>query len=162
MIASFENLPDIRKQHEGEKIVFRGGCYDLLHEGHINGLAFAKKLGEILVVGIRPNARVTERKGPTRPIRDETTRAAVVDAIRYVDYAFVMPPGDDILGASSLRVVDALRPDIFIGVGTHVGSHPNDYKIQQMGAQVVLDHTPPYGSTTDIIKRILELNANNS
>ncbi len=162
MIVDFEQLPEIRETHKDDKIVFRGGCYDIVHEGHIQGLAFAKKLGTLLVVGVRPDKRVTERKGPTRPIRGQDARLTVVDAIRYVDYSFLMPDGNDEIGAASLRVVDALRPDIFVGTGTHVGSHPNDEAVQRMGAEIILDPNLPPNSTTKIIERIMALHMDRS
>jgi D-beta-D-heptose 7-phosphate kinase/D-beta-D-heptose 1-phosphate adenosyltransferase len=160
MIINFEELPSIRQKHRDQQIVFRGGCFDIFHEGHVAGLDFAKKLGEILVVGVRPNDRVTERKGQTRPVRDEKSRALVVDAVRYVDYTFIMPPGDNKIGAASLRVVDALRPDIFVGVGSHVGSHPNDSMVEALGARIVLDHNVPSASSTEIINHIVALHRN--
>lgn len=155
MKTNFNALSAIRQENLSDTIVFRGGCFDIVHEGHVAALEHAKKLGSLLVVGVRPDRRVAERKGPMRPIRDEQSRLAVIDGLRSVDWCFIMPEGNDELGSSTLRVVDALRPDIFVGSGAFVGSHPNDDKIQAMGTKVYVDTTPPLCSTTSIVERII-------
>ncbi len=47
-------LKDIiaRLKKEGKKIVFTNGCFDLIHIGHVRYLTEAKKLGDILVIGL--------------------------------------------------------------------------------------------------------------
>ncbi len=70
---------------EGKKVVFTNGCFDLLHLGHIRYLKEAKKLGDILVVGINSDSSVKRIK-PSRPINPENERAEVVSSLEMVDF----------------------------------------------------------------------------
>ena len=52
MITTFSELSRIRKDHAGAGIVFTGGVFDIIHQGHVEGIEYRKSLGDILVVGI--------------------------------------------------------------------------------------------------------------
>ena len=71
------------------KRVFVNGCFDILHPGHIELLKFARSLGDTLTVAIDSDDRVSELKGPNRPVNKSDTRAAMLSAIRYVDDVIV-------------------------------------------------------------------------
>ena len=88
MIIGQNDLADVRRENIDKKIVLLKGTFDLLHLGHVNRMRAAKELGDILVVFVKCDEAI-KLKGPDRPIEDETQRAAVVDAIRYVDYTVI-------------------------------------------------------------------------
>ena len=67
-----------------KKIVFTNGCFDLLHKGHVDYLEKAKKLGDILIVGINNDASVSNLKGKNRPIQDESGRLAVILSLIHI------------------------------------------------------------------------------
>ena len=71
------------------KKVFVNGCFDILHPGHIELLKFARSQGDTLTVAIDSDDRVSELKGPNRPVNKSDTRAAMLSAIRYVDDVIV-------------------------------------------------------------------------
>jgi rfaE bifunctional protein nucleotidyltransferase chain/domain len=81
------NLKNIcmKLRAEGKRIVFTNGCFDILHRGHVRYLRQAKKLGDILVVGLNSDSSVSGIK-PGRPINNEKDRAAVLAALHDVDY----------------------------------------------------------------------------
>ena len=68
-------------QKEGCKIVFSNGCFDILHLGHIDYLARAADFGDKMVIGLNTDRSVSKIKGPTRPIKDERSRAIVLAAL---------------------------------------------------------------------------------
>ena len=72
--------------HEGKKIVFTNGCFDILHRGHVSYLAEAKRLGEVLVIGLNSDASVKRLKGPERPINNEEDRKYVLSQLKSVDH----------------------------------------------------------------------------
>ena len=74
MIVDYEILPEIREKLWDRTIVFAGGCFDLVHEGHVTGMQYCKSKGNLLVVGVSSDERVRQRKGPNRPIRTELGR----------------------------------------------------------------------------------------
>lgn len=65
--------------------VFVNGTFDILHRGHIELLEYAKSLGDFLVVAIDTDQRVSELKGPGRPINNQWDRMFMLDALRAVD-----------------------------------------------------------------------------
>src|SRR5437899_5793327 len=60
-----------RLRTEGRRIVLANGCFDLLHVGHVRYLRAARRLGDVLFVGINSDAAVARLKGPGRPSRSE-------------------------------------------------------------------------------------------
>ena len=70
---------------QDKKIVFTNGCFDLLHYGHVEYLAKAKELGDVLVVGLNSDASVKKLKGDSRPIQDENSRAMILASLESVD-----------------------------------------------------------------------------
>ncbi len=70
----------------GQKIVFTNGVFDILHRGHVEYLARAKSFGDILIVGLNTDASVRRLKGKDRPVQSEQDRAAVLLALRSVDF----------------------------------------------------------------------------
>src|SRR6201993_2970537 len=73
-------------RHRGQKIVLANGCFDTLHVGHTRYLEGARREGDILVVAVNSDSSVHALKGPGRPILPESARAALVGALRAVDY----------------------------------------------------------------------------
>ena len=69
----------------GKKLVFTNGCFDLLHVGHIRYLSQAKKLGDILIVGLNSDKSVKMLKGEDRPINSFEDRATLLSALKSVD-----------------------------------------------------------------------------
>ena len=87
-IVTRERLKELLAQHrrQGEKIVLANGCFDTLHVGHIRYLEGSRREGDILIVAVNSDSSVCALKGPSRPILPESARAALVGALRSVDY----------------------------------------------------------------------------
>lgn len=113
---------------ENKKIVFTNGCFDLLHVGHVRYLAEAKKLGDILVVGVNSDDSVKRLKGPQRPIQNQSDRAEILMSLKSVDYAEIF---DQDTPADLIRIV---RPHLLVKGG--------DWKIEQI---VGSDFVQSYG-----------------
>jgi rfaE bifunctional protein nucleotidyltransferase chain/domain len=102
-----------RAQKRGKKVVFTNGVYDLLHVGHVTLLEKAKKLGDILVLGLNSDASVRRIKGPKRPIAPEKDRAQVLAALSSVD--FVVFFDED----TPYQLIAKLNPDILVKGGDY-------------------------------------------
>lgn len=93
----------------GKKIVFTNGCFDILHQGHIDYLAKASDLGGALVVGINSDASVKRLgKSDTRPLQDETTRAMIIASLHFVSGVIIFDedtPED---------LIEFVKPDILV------------------------------------------------
>lgn len=118
-----ENALELHRQ----KIVFTNGCFDVLHFGHVHYLLEAKKLGDILVVGLNSDDSVRRLKGPSRPINGEKERAFVLAALSFVDYVVLFE--EDTPG----NLIKAVRPDVLVKGG--------DYALDQIvGADFVREN----------------------
>jgi len=80
---------EVRRLQPDKTIVFTNGCFDILHTGHVRYLAQAKKLGDLLVVGLNSDASVRELKGEGRPLNSQEDRAEVMAALEAVDYVII-------------------------------------------------------------------------
>ena len=68
-----------------EKIVFTNGCFDIIHQGHIDYLSKARDLGTKLIIGVNTDRSVSAIKGSHRPIQDEYSRMTILAAMEFVD-----------------------------------------------------------------------------
>ena len=80
-----------RLRSEGKRVVATNGCFDILHVGHVRYLAAARKLGDVLVVGLNGDESVRQLKGEARPVNREKDRAEVLAALESVDYVTIFP-----------------------------------------------------------------------
>jgi rfaE bifunctional protein nucleotidyltransferase chain/domain len=140
-------------QRQNLKIVLTNGCFDLLHAGHLRTFYEAKKLGDLLVVGLNSDRSVRGLKGATRPLVRETDRALLVSALKPVDYVTIFdePTASDLLLA--------LRPDVYVKGGDYsLENLPERQAILQIGAQTVFVPLVEGISTSELVKKIRSAN----
>lgn len=108
----------------GKTIVFTNGVFDILHYGHVDYLTKAKRLGDILIVGLNTDSSVRMFKGKNRPIQNEKDRARILDALKPVDYVVLFSE------ETPERLIRKIRPDILVKGA--------DYKVSEIvGAEFV-------------------------
>ena len=118
---------------DNRKIVFTNGCFDILHAGHLALLERAKALGDVLVVGLNSDASVKRLKGESRPIHDQSARAAVLQGLRCVDAVTVFE--DD----TPIETIRTLRPDIHVKGGDYdAETLPETPVVRAGGGQVII------------------------
>lgn len=72
--------------------VLVGGCFDLLHYGHVRFLEEAKKLGNTLIVALESDENVRKMKGDGRPIHTQQQRKEMLEALSCIDEVIALPP----------------------------------------------------------------------
>ena len=151
MIIKLADLPALREKHKGQRIVLAGGAYDILHQGHIDYLRDLRKLGDVIVIAIKSDAEIKSYKEQGRPIQNEDVRAAIMDAIRYVDYVLVAPDskGDE---PPRLAVARVLKPDVLVTSSTKWRAYEKE--LEQLGIALKILPIEKVNSTTSIIERI--------
>jgi len=114
-VLEFEELKKIivDAKRKNRRIVWTNGCFDLLHVGHVHYLKEAKKLGDLLVVGINSDSSVKEVKGPSRPIQSEYERAEILSSLKYVDYLLIFSE------PNVEKYLRELQPEIFVKGGDY-------------------------------------------
>lgn len=140
-----------RVRARGGKIVGAGGCFDLLHAGHLSLLAQARRLGDVLIVCVNSDDSVRRLKGEDRPVVTDRERAALLTALDCVDGVLVFHED------TPEKVLTELRPDIWVKGGDYAGRRIAEADLMETwGGEVV---TVPYldgHSTTTRIDRLTE------
>ena len=117
----------------GGRVVATGGCFDLLHAGHVSVLQSARRLGGCLIVLLNSDDSVRRLKGPERPLVTEADRASVIGALECVDAVAIF---DEATPEAALR---RLRPDLFAKGGDYTSVDlPEQAVLAEWGAEVVL------------------------
>ena len=91
------------------KHIFVNGTFDVLHPGHVQLLNYAKSLGDTLTVGIDSDRRVTEKKGPSRPIYNIKDRSFMLQNLKSVDHVVVFDSDEELE-----HCLKTIRPDIMV------------------------------------------------
>jgi len=136
-----------RLKAEGKKIVFTNGCFDLIHIGHVRSLKEAKKLGDVLVVGLNSDRSVSLIK-PRRPIIPQEQRAEILVSLDMIDYVSLFDE------ETPYELIKLIQPDVLVKGG--------DWEKEDVvGADIAKEtHSIPYIqgiSTTEIIEKIKKL-----
>ncbi|MEQ4717140.1 PfkB family carbohydrate kinase [Nonomuraea sp. B19D2] len=133
----------------GGRLIATGGCFDLLHAGHVSLLRRARALGDALVVCVNSDTSVRRLKGPSRPIVDVRDRVEVLRALGCVDAVLVFDED------TPARAIELLRPDVWVKGGDYEGEVlPESKVLAALGAEIVVLSTLPGRSTTNLIREI--------
>ncbi len=154
--AKIKEITDLRAivanaRHEGRRVVFANGCFDVLHVGHTRYLEGAKARGDLLIVGINSDESVRALKGNGRPLQSESERAEIVESFACVDFVLIFSdPTVD-------RILEELRPDVH-AKGTDYTSEnvPERRTVLAYGGTVAIVGDPKDHSSRDVIARILD------
>ncbi len=136
------------------KKVLVGGCFDLLHFGHIKFLEEAKKSGDYLVVALESDENVRRTKGETRPIHTQEQRKAMLESLTCVDEVIMLPPtqGD----RDYYELVRKVKPSIIAiteGDRRKVKKHEQASEVGARLVEIPKVHTP----STSQLAKLLEL-----
>lgn len=130
----------------GRRVIFTNGCFDVLHRGHVEYLAAARALGDILVVAVNGDASIRRLKGPGRPVNPVEDRTVVLAALSSVDLVTVFD--DD----TPVALVDRVRPDVYVKGGDYTPADlPEAPVVAAYGGQVRILPYLPGRSTTAVL-----------
>jgi len=153
-IVSLEELRSLRAgwRAQGRTLVLTNGCFDLLHVGHVQFLEAARRLGDVLVVGLNSDSSARRLKGPKHPLLPQADRATVLAALRAVDYVVVFEE------TTAEALVRALQPEVYVKGGDYAQNKelPEADDVAQYDGRVEILPLVPGRSTTGLIETILE------
>lgn len=130
------------------KVVFTNGVFDILHQGHLQLLQWARCLGDRLVVGINSDESTRALKGQSRPINNEANRKAVLKALRYVDEVIVFEE------TKPLNLIRSLRPQVVVKGGEWLADEVRARDEIPTDIEVKIFPLVPGYSSTNVIKTI--------
>ncbi len=139
-----------RLRAQGKRVVFTNGTFDILHRGHVDYLSRARRLGDVLIVGLNTDASIRKIKGPRRPINRGADRAAVLAALASVDYVCFFR------GTTPLNMITRLVPDVLVkGADWKPGSIVGGDVVRRHAGTVRRIPLTRGRSTTSVIQRVL-------
>ncbi|HUQ62021.1 D-glycero-beta-D-manno-heptose 1-phosphate adenylyltransferase [Lentzea sp.] len=139
-------VDDVRRR--GGTVVATGGCFDVLHPGHVRMLAAARALGDCLVVCLNSDQSVRRLKGEGRPVNSQEERIEVLRALESVDDVIVF--GED----TPSNVLGRLRPDVWVKGGDYTAELlPETEVVRRWGGRTVVVPYHRGHSTTEILSR---------
>ncbi len=136
---------------KNKKVVTTNGVFDILHLGHVKYLEEAKKLGDVLVVGVNSDISAKLNKGDRRPINNEKSRLGVLAGLESVGYAFLFNE------KTPVKWISKLKPDIHVKAGDYSLSRiiERDAVEKNNGRIAIVKMEKGY-STTELINKILK------
>jgi rfaE bifunctional protein nucleotidyltransferase chain/domain len=143
-ILDKQQLVEKKGLFESRKTVFTNGCFDILHQGHVDYLAQAATLGDILIIGLNSDRSVKKLKGEGRPINSEMARAKLLAALFFVDYIIIFEED------TPYNLIQEIKPNVLVkasdySVNTIVGAD----LVRAMGGEVaIIPFTPDFSSTS--------------
>jgi D-sedoheptulose 7-phosphate isomerase len=141
-----------RWKQDQKAVVWTNGCFDVLHVGHLHCLEQARRLGDVLIVGVNTDAAVRAIKGQDRPIFPLEERMRVLAALRTTDYVVAFE------GLTPEAALAELRPDVHVKGDDYAPPHgkpiPERELVESYGGRVEFVSLVPEHSTFDVIQRI--------
>jgi D-beta-D-heptose 7-phosphate kinase/D-beta-D-heptose 1-phosphate adenosyltransferase len=138
-----------RRRKSGQKVAFTNGCFDVLHAGHVQYLAEARRQADCLVVGLNSDASIRRLKGPTRPLNGVEARALVLAGLQDVDYVTIFAD------STPLSLIEAVRPDVLVKGSDYRKSEVVGAEfVESLGGRVHLAEIRDGFSTTGLIERM--------
>lgn len=142
-------LKNFLESNIDKKIVFTNGCFDIVHRGHVSYLNEARKLGDLLVLGLNSDASIKRLKGEERPINSEVDRKFLLENLRSIDFVEIFDTD------TPLDLIEFITPTVLVKGGDWkpeqiVGS---EHVLKKGGKVLSLNFIDGY-STTNIISKI--------
>lgn len=153
-IINVNDVTKISKQlkHSGKTIVLAGGCFDILHSGHISFLDAAKKQGDLLFILLESDENVRNKKGEGRPVNPQKDRSIVLSVLSSVDY--IIPLRGMTKNDEYDKLILQIRPDVIAMTKNEPGFEQRKKQASMVGARVklVIDRVKEK-STTGLINK---------
>ena len=135
----------------GRRIVFTNGCFDLIHLGHVEYFRFAKRQGDVLVVGVNTDESIQRLKGEKRPIVSLEDRLGVLEELESIDYLVTFD--DD----TPLDLIKRVNPDVLVKGADYAKEQVVGWDfVEGNGGSVALAPLIEGRSTSNVIGRIIE------
>ncbi len=140
-----------KAREAGKNVVFTNGVFDILHRGHAEYLSAAKRLGDILIIGVNSDASVKRIKGKNKPIVPEMDRTFLLSQLLAVDFVCLFDED------TPQRIISLLLPDILVkGSDYDIDDIVGRKEVEAHGGRVITIELTPERSTTNIIGTIIE------
>ena len=152
-MARIVDLQKLKKFLPGEnkgRIVLTGGCFDILHIGHVSFLSEAKKMGDYLVVLLESDRNVKKLKGRDRPVFIQEERAEMLSALASVDLIVLLPTMQK--DSDYLNLVMKIKPDVIAVTEDDPHIEKKRYQAKEIGGELRIISLTKTFSTSKLAK----------
>ena len=119
----------------GKTIVLAGGCFDLLHVGHLTFLENAKAAGNSLFIFLESDASIKKKKGENRPINNQADRAKILAAFQVVDYVILLP--ENLNDKDYDDMIMKLKPSVIATTAGDLHKNHKERQAAKVGCRVI-------------------------
>lgn len=123
-------------RNKGKSIILSGGCFDILHIGHLIFLENAKKQGDVLFVLLESDAAIKKLKGKNRPINTQKDRASLLEALKIVDYVILLP--NLIANEKYDEIITQIKPSIIAVTKGDPSIHHKQRQAKKVNGKIVV------------------------
>jgi len=142
----------MRWRADNKIIVFTNGCFDIIHRGHVEYLAKAKSMGDVLILGLNSDNSVKKLKGPGRPYVTQSDRAYILSQLIPIDAVCIFEE------ETPLNLIKFVKPDVLVKGGDYTpDAIVGKKEVEQNGGTVVAIPLVKGRSTTGLIEKIKNL-----
>lgn len=107
-IVTLDNVTKDLAETGGKKVLV-GGCFDILHIGHLRFLKSAAAQGKTLIVALESDEFIKKTK-KRKPFHSQAHRAEVLAALEMVDWVILLPLMQNY--ADYFDLVKKVRPQV--------------------------------------------------
>ena len=145
-------VPELQRHRAtGKRIVFTNGCFDVMHLGHAKYFQFARKQGDLLVVGVNTDASIRRLKGERRPVTPEADRVGLLEEMQSIDY--LVRFGED----TPMKLIEQIRPDVLVKGADYRKEQVVGWElVESYGGRIALAPLVDGRSTSALIQKIVE------
>lgn len=154
-VIEINKIEELVKYNLGKTIVLVGGCFDILHLGHITFLEKAKEKGDILIVLLESDFNIKNNKGQNRPVNNQENRAVFLSKLKMVDYIVKLPEMKN--DQDYFEIINKIKPQIIAVSEEDKNLTKKKNQAKKVGAKLIKVTKPiPYQSTSRIIEIITD------
>jgi len=145
----------MKEKNKKNKVVLVGGCFDVLHLGHVIFLEKAKKLGDKLIILLESDENIRKSKGVNRPINNQENRAKLLMSLRFVDKVIKLPEMES--DEEYFALIKKIKPSIIAVTDGDKRMLQKREQAKVVGAKLVrVTKQIPYQSTSRIVEIIAQ------
>lgn len=150
-IFKIKDLKRLKKIIFKKKVIVVGGCFDIVHLGHLIFLEKAKKKGDFLIVFLESDESIRNSKGVNRPINNQKNRALFLSQLRSVDAVICLPK----TGFDYQKILNEIKPNIVAVTQGDINLDRKKTQIESVGGKLIeVSPQIPYFSTSRILEMI--------
>jgi FAD synthetase len=149
-ILNLQELTTFLPKKSKGRVVLTGGCFDILHIGHVRFLSEAKGMGDYLVVLLESDENVKKLKGENRPVFIQEERAEMLSALASVDLIMLLPAMEN--DGDYLNLVTKIKPDVIAVTENDPHIEKKRWQAKEIGAELKIISLTKTFSTSRLVK----------